>query len=164
MTAFDVFKKSYRRGRKQPKRPVRVVTRTGQKEVSAFIIWERQLAAGSEYMAKENKLEKLAEILKATDTKAEFNIVEDLEELLRMFGVLKAKDYRKKLTALIEKYKSTEITVIREALLDRCQKGDVNAIRLYCDYFKSADSGSAEDDGLLSALQASGKEVFENED
>ena len=115
-------------------------------------------------MIKEKKLEKLSDILKATDTKAEFNIVEDLEELLRMFGVLKAKDYRKKLSALIEKYKSTEITVIREALLDRCQKGDVNAIRLYCDYFKSADSGSAEDDGLLSALQASGKEVFADED
>lgn len=115
-------------------------------------------------MAKEKKLEKLSDILKATDTKAEFNIVEDLEELLRMFGVLKAKDYRKKLSALIEKYKSTEITVIREALLDRCQKGDVNAIRLYCDYFRSADSESTEDDGLLNALQASGKEVFADED
>lgn len=114
-------------------------------------------------MAKENKIDKLAEILKATDTKTEFDIVEDLEQLQRLFGILKAKDYRKKLAALVEKYKSTEITMIREALIDRCQKGDINAIRLYCDYFKSADSESAEDDGLLSALQASGKEVFEDE-
>ncbi|MEE3404381.1 MAG: hypothetical protein VZR73_09890 [Acutalibacteraceae bacterium] len=113
-------------------------------------------------MAKENKIDKLADLLKATDTKAEFNIVEDLEQLLRLYGVLKAKDYRKKLSALIEKYKNTEITVIREALLDRCQRGDINAIRLYCDYFKTPAVEDSEDDGLLDALLMKGQEVFDN--
>ena len=111
-------------------------------------------------MSKEKKIEKLSDMLKATDTKAEFNIVEDLEELQRLFGVLRSRDYRKKLSALVEKYKSTEITVIREALLDRCQKGDINAIRLYCDYFKASDTVPVENDGLMNALLAKGQEVF----
>ena len=116
--------------------------------------------SGSERMSKEKKIEKLSDMLKATDTKAEFNIVEDLEELQRLFGILKSRDYRKKLSALVEKYKSTEITVIREALLDRCQKGDINAIRLYCDYFKASDTVPAENDSLMNALLAKGQEVF----
>ena len=114
-------------------------------------------------MLKEKKLDKLATILKATDTKTEFDIVSDLEQLQRMFGVLKAKDYRKKLSALVEKYKSTEITVIRQALLDRCQKGDTNAIRLYCDYFKTTSTDNTEDDALIDALLARGNEVFKDE-
>ena len=133
-------------------------------QVYAFKIWERQLAAGSGYMTKETKLDTLADILKATDTKTEFNIVEDLEQLQRLYGVLKARDYRKKLSALVEKYKSTEITAIREALVDRCQKGDINAIRLYCDYFKSSDTESTEDNGLMDALLAKGNEVFKDGD
>ena len=115
-------------------------------------------------MTKETKLDTLADILKATDTKTEFNIVEDLEQLQRLYGVLKARDYRKKLSALVEKYKSTEITAIREALVDRCQKGDINAIRLYCDYFKSSDTESTEDNGLMDALLAKGNEVFKDGD
>ena len=115
-------------------------------------------------MAKGKKIEKLSDILKATDTKAEFDIVGDLNELQRMYGVLKARDYRKKLAALVEKYQNTEITTIRLALIDRCRKGDVNAIRLYCDYFKSADADDGEDDGLTEALLAKGNEVFSDED
>ena len=111
-------------------------------------------------MSKEKNIERLSDILKATETKADFNIVEDLEELNRLFGILKARDYRKKLSALIEKYKNTEITIIREALLDRCQKGDINAIRLYCDYFKNTDAERMEDNSLIEALTAKGNEVF----
>ena len=111
-----------------------------------------------------NKLEKLSDILKSTDTKAEFDIVEDLEQLLRLYGVLRSKDYKKKLSALIEKYKNTEITEIRSALLERCRKGDTNAIRLYCDYFKTADAEVAEDHGLLDALNRKANEVFIDED
>lgn len=110
------------------------------------------------------KLEKLSDILKATDTKAEFDIVEDLEQLLRMYGVLRAKDYKKKLSALIEKYKTTEITEIRSALLERCRKGDTNAIRLYCDYFKDSDAEVTEDNGLIDALNRKANEVFIDED
>ena len=109
------------------------------------------------------KIEKLADILRATDTKLEFNIVDDLEQLQRLFGILKAKDYRKKLAALVEKYKSTEITVIREALIDRCQKGDINAIRLYCDYFKTGTADETVNDGLMDALLAKGNEVFKDD-
>ena len=106
------------------------------------------------------KLERLSDILKATDTKAEFDIVEDLEQLLRMYGVLRAKDYKKK----VEKYKITEITEVRSALLERCRKGDTNAIRLYCDYFKDSDAEVAEDNGLLDALNKKANEVFTDED
>lgn len=111
-----------------------------------------------------NKLEKLSDILKKTDTKAEFDIVEDLEQLRRLYGVLKAKDYRKKLAVLAEKYKTAEITEIRSALLERCRKGDTNAIKLYCDYFKDADTEITEDTGLLDALNKKANEVFTDED
>ena len=111
-----------------------------------------------------NKLEKLSDILKSTDTKAEFDIVEDLEQLLRLYGVLRSKDYKKKLSALIEKYKNTEITEIRSALLERCRKGDTNAIRLYCDYFKDSDTEVTEDNGLIDALNKKAGEVFKDED
>lgn len=110
----------------------------------------------------DNKLDKLAEILKATDTKTEYDIVGDLEQLQRLYGVIKAKDYRKKLAALIEKYKSTEITEIRSALLKKCLAGDVNAIRLYCDCFKQSEAVAA-DDGLVEALMTKSKDVFKNE-
>ena len=115
-------------------------------------------------MQSQQKLNKLSELLKAADIKTEFDIVGDLEQLQRLFGVLKAKDYRKHLAALVDKYKNTEITVIREALLDRCRKGDTGAIRLYCDYFKSSDVEEAGDDGLIEALLARGNEVFKDED
>ena len=116
------------------------------------------------YMAREKKLDKLAELLKATDTKTDFDIVGDLEQLQRMYGVLRARDYRKKLAALVEKYKSTEITVIRSALIERCRSGDINAIRLYCDYFKTAETSAINDDGLTDALLAKGNEVFADDD
>ncbi len=110
-----------------------------------------------------DKLDKLSEILKKTDTKVEFDIVGDLEELQRRFCVIKTKDFRKKLVALIEKYKNTEITLIRSALVEKCRKGDTNAIRLYCDYFKPAESDD-EDNELIEALTAKGQEVFADDD
>ena len=109
-----------------------------------------------------DKLSKLAEILKTTDTKTEYDIVGDLEQLQRLYGVIKAKEYRKKLSALVEKYKTTEITEIRSALLKKCRAGDVNAIRLYCDYFRQTEVGGA-DDGLVEALTAKAKDVFKGE-
>lgn len=113
-------------------------------------------------MRSTDKIDKLAEILKATDTKTEYDIVGDLEQLQRLYGVIKAKDYRKKLAALIEKYKTTEITEIRSALLKKCLAGDVNAIRLYCDCFKQSEAIAA-DDGLVEALMTKSKDVFKNE-
>lgn len=109
-----------------------------------------------------DKLNKLAELLEKTNTKVEFDIVGDLEELQRMFGIIKTADFRKKLAALVEKYKSSEITEIRAALIERCRKGDTNAIRLYCDYFKMAES-ETKNDGLLAALTVKA-EVFDHED
>lgn len=97
-----------------------------------------------------NKLEKLAEILKKTDTKTEYDIVGDLEQLQRLYGILKSKDYRKKLSALIEKYKTSEITEIRSALIEKCRKGDSNAIKIYCDYFKCSNSETDDEGSLIS--------------
>ena len=50
------------------------------------------------------------------------------------------------------------------SLLERCRKGDTNAIRLYCDYFKDFDAEVAEDNGLLDALNRKANEVFTDED
>lgn len=111
----------------------------------------------------DKKLMKLEKMLKATDTKQEYDVVGDLEQLQRLYGVIRAKEYRKKLAALIEKYKTSEMTEIRSALLKKCQAGDVNAIRLYCDYFRTSEA-VREDDGLLEALTAKGNEVFKDED
>lgn len=111
--------------------------------------------------AEMEKLNKLAEMLKKTDTKVEFDIVGDLEELQRRFGIIKTREFRKKLAALVEKYKNTEITEIRSALVERCRKGDTNAIRLYCDYFKHTEA-ETEDDGLIDALNAKAEGVFDN--
>ena len=51
-----------------------------------------------------NKLSKLEQLLKETNTKQEFNIVEDLKSLALSYGVVKSREFRKKLNALITKY------------------------------------------------------------
>lgn len=108
---------------------------------------------------RKKSLDTLEALLASTNTKIEFNIVEDLESLVNTYGVLKSRDYRKKLNAVLEKYKKSELTVVRQALLDKCVKGDTQAIRLYAEYFKPADV-IAEDDGLVTAIIEKGKEVF----
>lgn len=109
-----------------------------------------------------NKLSKLEQLLKETNTKQEFNIVEDLKSLALSYGVIKSKDFRKKLDALIAKYESDELTVVREALLKKCRTGDPQAIRLYAEYFKPETVVEA-DDGLIEALAGAGKEAFADE-
>lgn len=111
-------------------------------------------------MADKISIDKLAEILRETESKVEFDIVEDLRSLERMYGMLKAKEYRNKLQALIAKYEQTELTQVRAALVDKCRAGDTRAIQLYMDYFKPAEA-AAEDDGLLDAIIQSGRETFQ---
>ena len=111
-------------------------------------------------MANKNiSVDKLAEILLETESKVDFDIVEDLRSLERMYGVMKSKDYRKKLQALITKYDQSELTQVRAALVDKCRAGDTRAIQLYMDYFRPAEA-AAEDDGLIDVLMQSGKEAF----
>lgn len=64
-----------------------------------------------------NKLSKLEQLLKDTNTKQEFNIVEDLKSLALSYGVVKSREFRKKLNALIAKYENDELTAIRQALI-----------------------------------------------
>lgn len=109
-----------------------------------------------------DKLKKLEKLLKDTDTKQEFNIVEDLKSLALSFGLIKSKDFRKKLDALIQKYELHELTVVREALLKKCRAGDTQAIRLYAEQFKPANAVET-DDGLIEALTIAGKEAFSDE-
>ncbi len=108
------------------------------------------------------KLLQLEKLLKETNTKQEFNIVEDLKSLELSFGIIKTKDFRKKLKALIQKYEVNELTMVREALLNKCRKGDVQAIRLYAEYFKPEITAEV-DDGLLEAITTAGKEAFSDE-
>lgn len=109
-----------------------------------------------------DKLSKLEQLLKDTNTKQEFNIVEDLKTLALSYGVVKSKDFRKKLNALIAKYENDELTAIREALIKKCQSGDTQAIKLYAEYFKPETVVSV-DDGLIEALSSAGKEAFADE-
>ena len=109
-----------------------------------------------------DKLSKLEQLLNETNTKQEFNIVEDLKALALSYGVVKSKDYRKKLNALIKKYETNELTVVREALLKKCRSGDTQAIRLYAEYFKP-ETVTTVDDGLIEALAGAGKEAFNDE-
>lgn len=109
-----------------------------------------------------DKLAKLEQLLKETNTKQEFNIVEDLKSLELSFGIVKPKDFRKKLTAVIQKYENHELTAIREALLEKCRKGDTQAIKLYAEYFKP-ETVVTVDDGLIEALAGAGKEAFADE-
>lgn len=108
-----------------------------------------------------NKLDQLENALKETE-KIEFNIVEDLKQLSVYLGITKQKDFRRMLNALIMKYEEDELTEVREALLKKCRSGDVQAIRLYAEHFKPVVV-DAEDDGLIEALQAAGKEAFTDE-
>lgn len=108
-----------------------------------------------------NKLDQLETILKETEKK-EFNIVEDLKQLSYYLGILKQKDLRRMLHAMIAKYEEDELTEVREALLKKCRSGDVQAIRLYAEHFKPVVV-TEEDDGLIEALQAAGKEAFTDE-
>ena len=109
-----------------------------------------------------DKLSKLEQLLKETNMKQEFNIVEDLKSLALTYGLLKPKAFRKKLDALIEKYECHELTAIREALLKKCRQGDVQAIKLYSEHFKP-DTKVVVDDGLIEALAGAGKEAFADE-
>lgn len=109
-----------------------------------------------------DKLLKLEQLLKDTNTKQDFNIVEDLKSLALSYGVVKSKDFRKKLNALIAKYENDELTAIREALIKKCQSGDTQAIKLYAEYFKTETVVSI-DDGLIEALAGAGKEAFADE-
>lgn len=108
-----------------------------------------------------DKLTQLETLLKETE-KQEFNIVEDLKKLLIYLGTLKQKDFRKMLEALVTKYESDELTEVREALLKKCRAGDAQAIRLYVEHFKPTVV-TEEDDGLIEALQAAGKEALKHE-
>ena len=108
-----------------------------------------------------DKLMRLENILKETE-KQEFNIVEDLKNLSIYLGAVKQRDFRKMLDALIDKYEKDELTEVREALLKKCRAGDTQAIRLYAEHFKPVIV-DAEDDGLIEALQAAGKEAFADE-
>ena len=99
-----------------------------------------------------NKLSKLEQLLKDTNTKQEFNID----------GVVKSREFRKKLNALITKYENDELTAIRQALIKKCQNGDTQAIKLYADYFKP-ETVETVDDGLIEALEGAGKEAFKDE-
>ena len=108
-----------------------------------------------------NKLTQLEAILKETE-KQEFNIVEDLKRLDIYLGSLKQKEFRKMLETLISKYENDELTEVRAALLSKCRAGDVQAIRLYAEHFKPVVI-TEEDDGLIDALQAAGKEAFADE-
>lgn len=108
------------------------------------------------------KLSELEQLLKDTNIKQEFNIVEDLKSLELSFGIIKTKDFRKKLKALIQKYEENELTSVREALLKKCRNGDVQAIKLYAEHFKPATVTEV-DDGLIDALTAAGKDVFTDE-
>lgn len=109
-----------------------------------------------------SNIDKVSSLLQAVDNKQEYDIVADLKSLERMLDMLKRKDYRKMLKALIEKYQTSEITEIRQALIQKCREGDTYAIRLYLDSFKPA-SEEIKDDGLTAALLARGKEVFDSE-
>lgn len=109
-----------------------------------------------------DKLSKLEQLLKETNTKQEFNIVDDLKSLELSYGLLKPKSYRKKLKVLITKYETDELTVIREALIEKCRQGDTQAIRLYAEYFKP-DTVVEVEDGLIEALAGAGKEAFADE-
>nr|DAY91006.1 MAG TPA: hypothetical protein [Caudoviricetes sp.] len=109
-----------------------------------------------------DKLSKLEQLLKDTNTKQDFNIVEDLKSLALSYGVVKSREFRKKLNALITKYENDELTAIREALIKKCQSGDTQAIKLYAEYFKPETVVSV-DDGLLEALAGAGKEAFADE-
>ena len=106
--------------------------------------------------------DKVSSLLEAVDSRQDYDIVADLKSLERMLDMLKRKDYRKMLKALIDKYEKSEITEIRQALIKKCRTGDTYAIRLYLDSFKSA-SEEVEDDGLTAALLARSKEVFNSE-
>ncbi len=109
-----------------------------------------------------DSLSNLEQYLKDTYTQQEFNIVEDLKTLALSYGVVKSKDFRKKLNALIAKYENDELTAIREALIKKCQSGDTQAIKLYAEYFKPETVVSV-DDGLIEALAGAGKEAFADE-
>ena len=111
---------------------------------------------------RKKSLDTLEALLKATDTKAEFNIIEDLQSLVNSYGMLKSKDFRKKLNAVLEKYKTSELTAVRNTVLNESIKGNMQAVRLYAEYFKPTEVVTT-DDGLLDVIKQSGKGVFASE-
>ena len=111
---------------------------------------------------KGKPLDTLEARLKATAVSTDFNIVEDLESLVRTYGILKSRDYRKKLEAVLEKYKTSELTAIRNSVIKESEKGNMQAVRLYAEYFKPSEAAHT-DDGLAEVIRQSSEEVFRNE-
>lgn len=111
---------------------------------------------------KKKSLDTLEARLKATNTKSEFNIVEDLKSLVNTYGVLKSRDFKKKLNAVLEKYETSELTAVRNTVVNESVKGNMQAVRLYAEYFKPAEV-VASDDGLMDVIRQSSKEVFPDE-
>ena len=107
-------------------------------------------------------LDTLEARLKATAVSTDFNIAEDLESLVQTYGILKSKDYRKKLEAVLEKYKTSELTAIRNSVIKESEKGNMQAVRLYAEYFKPSEAVHT-DDGLAEVIRQSSGEVFKNE-
>ncbi len=68
---------------------------------------------------KGKPLDTLEARLKATAVSTDFNIAEDLESLVQTYGILKSKDYRKKLEAVLEKTSSRAKLHIPMTVLQR---------------------------------------------
>ncbi len=107
-------------------------------------------------------LDTLEARLKATAVSTDFNIAEDLESLVQTYGILKSKDYRKKLEAVLKKYKTSELAAIRNSVIKECERGNMQAVRLYAEYFKPSEAAHT-DDGLAEVIRQSSEEVFRNE-
>ena len=75
--------------------------------------------------------------------------------------MLKPRQYRQKLQAIIKKYEESELTAVRNTVLNESIKGNMQAVRLYAEYFKPAEAVT-EDDGLVAALNKASKDVFTN--
>jgi len=107
------------------------------------------------------KIEDINVLLKQTNTKTDFNIIADLEDLLIKHGLIKAKEYKNKLIALIQKYKETEITEVRNAISKKARDGDLQAAKLYMEYFtpKHENNGETKSNNLFEVIKECAKEV-----
>lgn len=72
----------------------------------------------------------LAGIQQAEEQK-NFNILQDLQMLQKVYPKTAKRDYLQLLARLIQKYKVDEAAEVHAALLKKCRAGDTDAIRLW---------------------------------
>lgn len=98
--------------------------------------------ASRKIIAKKDSAAQLLSAVKTGSDEHEYNILSDMRLLQEQYPKLSAKDFKRLLSAIVEKY-DNEFATVHAALVAKCKSGDVAAIKLYNE--QQAETASADE-------------------